>query len=977
MGGKIRMRDDMLELKHLSKTYRSKDGEEIRALKDVTLSFQDAGLVFFVGKSGSGKSTLLNVVGGLDEATSGEFIVMGRSSANFSPADFDSYRNTFVGFVFQEYNVLNEFNVEENVSLALELQGSGGDPEKVRQILDEVGLSDVAGRKPNTLSGGQKQRVAIARALVKDPQIIMADEPTGALDSATGKQVFETLKALSKSRLVLAVSHDREFAENFGDRIIELKDGEVVSDVTKTRTNAVTLSKGAVQIGAGTLSVKCDGGADEETMETIRSFLSSHRGEVLLSKDGGEIASFKRANRIDREDAREQFVPTSPSPPASGSEKQIKFIRSKLPLARTVKIGFSGLKLKPVRLFFTVLLSALSFVMFGLLSTLMLYSEQRVTENSFFESDYSHLTLTKSYNTRVSGAPLGNYDYETQANFSAEEIAALGGADAFGAFSVGDLVPSNAKTVKEYEQFYLPRINRIACLPQENPLRKTLAFGTYPERENQIAVSEYFLECMQNSTFTQVDALGERRGEKAIQNAEDLIGERIVLGGYAFEVSGVFKAALSEKYRLLKNGDSENWVLSAMYQMYLDEGLPTLALVSDSFVEAYGSALKQDSPLPEESYYFDYTDEPFRIYPDETANGYSFTDLKRFKGASASYPMLLFGEQKETLESDELVVPYYLIESYYSEHLTQDTDIIAYAIFESSLYTFAGKTVKIADTPDGVSVYREATEEEWELSKQFILSFVASNPLPLWQYSDKGGTTLHEFRVAGIYGTEKGLSADGVFCSDEFYRQMSPHPAPVTRTKYTPSGDETFDTAFLPLMKDADELDRLLDMQGVRNETNDVTYTLQNILYTNILLVNEIVGLLKQVFLWSGLALALFAALLLFNFISVSITGKKKEIGILRAVGARGTDIFRIFFAEAGMIVGICTLIAVGGSFALVAALNAVLRVRTGLDVTLFVFGPLSALLMIAVALVVAFASTFLPVFLASRKKPVENIRAL
>ena len=222
----------MLSVKNLVKVYKTKGGAEVRALDGVTVDFPEKGMVFLLGKSGSGKSTLLNVAGGLDAPDSGEVIVKGKSSKNFSGADFDSYRNTYVGFVFQEYNILDEFNIEQNIALALQLQGKKNDKAAVNRLLEMVDLKGLGKRKPNTLSGGQKQRVAIARALIKEPEIIMADEPTGALDSATGKQVFETLKKLSATKLVIVVSHDREFAEQYGDRIIELKDGKVISDTS-------------------------------------------------------------------------------------------------------------------------------------------------------------------------------------------------------------------------------------------------------------------------------------------------------------------------------------------------------------------------------------------------------------------------------------------------------------------------------------------------------------------------------------------------------------------------------------------------------------------------------------------------------------------------------------------------------------------------------------------------------------------------
>lgn len=226
----------MLETKELVKIYRPKKGVPVTALNKISLKFPEKGMVFLLGKSGSGKSTLLNVLGGLDSYDGGEILIKGVSSKNFQQQHFDSYRNTYVGFIFQEYNVLDEFTVGANIALAIELQNRKASDEEVNNILKEVDLDGYGDRKPNELSGGQKQRVAIARALVKNPEIIMADEPTGALDSNTGRQVFDTLKKLSEKKLVIVVSHDREFAEQYADRIIELSDGVVISDVEVDNT---------------------------------------------------------------------------------------------------------------------------------------------------------------------------------------------------------------------------------------------------------------------------------------------------------------------------------------------------------------------------------------------------------------------------------------------------------------------------------------------------------------------------------------------------------------------------------------------------------------------------------------------------------------------------------------------------------------------------------------------------------------------
>ena len=246
----------MLETKNLCKTYKPKKGVPVEALKNVSLKFSDKGMVFLLGKSGSGKSTLLNVLGGLDNYNSGEIIIKGVSSKEFKQKHFDSYRNTYVGFIFQEYNVLDDFSVGANIALSIQLQGRKPTDNEINDILREVDLEGYGQRKPNELSGGQKQRVAIARALVKNPQIIMADEPTGALDSNTGIQVLETLKKLSNERLVIVVSHDREFAMQYADRIIELADGEVISDTQRVcdaeqTTSSLLFNDDTIQIPSG------------------------------------------------------------------------------------------------------------------------------------------------------------------------------------------------------------------------------------------------------------------------------------------------------------------------------------------------------------------------------------------------------------------------------------------------------------------------------------------------------------------------------------------------------------------------------------------------------------------------------------------------------------------------------------------------------------------------------------------------------
>lgn len=221
----------MLSLTNVSKTYVTKSKSQTQALKNVNLDIADRGMVFILGKSGSGKSTLLNLLGGLDSPTSGEILVDGKSMRNFSPSDYAAYRNNYAGFIFQEFNLLADFNVRDNVAIALKLSKSDSIDLKVTDALRKVELNeDYLNRRIDEMSGGEKQRIAIARALIKDSKLILADEPTGNLDSATGESIWNILKDLSRERLVVVVSHDRESADKYADRIIEIADGQIISD---------------------------------------------------------------------------------------------------------------------------------------------------------------------------------------------------------------------------------------------------------------------------------------------------------------------------------------------------------------------------------------------------------------------------------------------------------------------------------------------------------------------------------------------------------------------------------------------------------------------------------------------------------------------------------------------------------------------------------------------------------------------------
>lgn len=234
----------MLQLKNITKNYLSGDNE-VQALKGIDIEFRENEFVSILGQSGCGKTTLLNIIGGLDRYTSGDLIINGKSTKEFKDKDWDIYRNHSVGFVFQSYNLIPHQTVLANVELALTISGVGKSERKKRAIeaLQKVGLGDQLNKKPNQMSGGQMQRVAIARALVNDPDILLADEPTGALDSKTSVQVMEILKEISKDRLIIMVTHNPELAKKYSSRIVKLLDGKIIDDSNPYKSSEEDVKK--------------------------------------------------------------------------------------------------------------------------------------------------------------------------------------------------------------------------------------------------------------------------------------------------------------------------------------------------------------------------------------------------------------------------------------------------------------------------------------------------------------------------------------------------------------------------------------------------------------------------------------------------------------------------------------------------------------------------------------------------------------
>ena len=270
----------MIQVKELTKVYKSRKSGNCTALDHISFTLPDKGFVFVIGKSGSGKTTLLSLLGGLDTITSGEIIENGRHIEKFGLKEQVYFRNSTIGFIFQDFHLIDDLTIYENIKFALELQGEEDD-EKVKKALADTDLSDYGKRYPKELSGGQKQRVAIARALVKQPSIILADEPTGNLDSKTTAQILGLLKELSKEKLVVIVSHNLSDAEHYADEILELSDGKILRHLKRNENFDERL-----RVENDTLIIPVGERFDDETIKAVGNAMkATHVTDVRQQKD--------------------------------------------------------------------------------------------------------------------------------------------------------------------------------------------------------------------------------------------------------------------------------------------------------------------------------------------------------------------------------------------------------------------------------------------------------------------------------------------------------------------------------------------------------------------------------------------------------------------------------------------------------------------------------------------------------------------
>lgn len=906
----------MLETKELYKVYKPKKGVAVTALNKISLKFPEKGMVFLLGKSGSGKSTLLNLLGGLDKYDSGEIIIKGVSSRDFDQQRFDSYRNTYVGFIFQEYNILDEFSVGANIALALELQGKKATDEEINHILEEVDLEGYGNRKPNELSGGQKQRVAIARALVKNPEIIMADEPTGALDSNTGRQVFDTLKKLSREKLVIIVSHDREFSELYADRIIELSDGNVISDMEVDEKAEEEQENGHIRYQGDTIELAPGYHLTEEDRRAINAYIDRVTDKNLNLKLTGKGTAVKK------------FIPTNQGKIKTWDGTGFQLIKSKLPLKSAFKIGASGLKHKKFRLVMTILLSCISFGLFGLADTFGSYKHIDACTNSILDSEVDYVSLVKaiktgegintwwnSYNTSITGEDLEKIEKNTSIDMAGVFVPINGDMSFMDSFD-----PQTEFSKTDYN-IYASSFSGYAEINQKtlDEFGYKILAGTLPDgTKNEIAISEYIYETFKLGKYT--DGTTDSKGNpvyKTIKNCDDLIGRTLVVNNIKYTITAIvdtnmdldrYQSLMEEKTHASTSEQIVDFALMNEFGYASGRSLAGVAMVGEGYLSEL--IAKEPDIEPLNTHYVNYWADEFNINP---------MYMCRLSDVSSQKITWIDGE-RTTLGDKEIVITSDLLDYYGNGNPENVADLL-----------------KNAQTNNfHINIFGMSTENDI--------------------YEDG-------YKVVGIIEIdEKNQNYAGtVVASDKDFDIC------ITEER----GEYAYIVGAMP--ENREEVRNLVSF--CYNEDSDIQYQLQNAVTYELDTINTVLKALSKIFLYIGIGFAVFASLMLANFIGTSISHKKQEIGILRAIGSRSNDVFRIFFSESFIIATINFVLSSAGVFIATTVINTTIRKELGVLITVLNFGPRQILLLLAVSLFVAALASFLPVKKIASKRPIDAIR--
>ena len=940
----------MIELRNISKTYTSGDAAVV-ALDRLSLRISGTGMVFVIGKSGSGKTTLLNLLGGLDKPDLGDILICKKNTAQFSERDFDAYRNSFLGFVFQDRNIFDEFTVYDNIAISCELQNQKATKQAVQNALAQVELDGFDDRKINTLSGGQKQRVAIARALIKKPKIILADEPTGSLDSETGKQIFRLLKRLSENSLVIIVSHDVESAKPYADRIITLRDGKIEQDFVKVAFEQLYVTDEYSEIVSPTENSLSD------ITQRLVAFVKDYPGKIEISQNASRL-------QLEKQPLPHQFT-EPPSVNDKTEAVELKLIKSHLPLKYAVRFGASNIKQKPIRCAVTMLLTIISLLIFGLFVTLWAYSPNDVLAKALMKSDYTSLRINKNcyFTNLITDTVSFEQTPLAKSDFNALQVDY--GLSAYGVYVFDNLNLKNNLSKTDFALYYSSVFDGFAELPLQefNAVGKIL-FGVYPSETNQIAISDYMFQSLQAAGKFLTDS-----GEVEISEYGDLVGKSLSFTGKDKDVNYIVTAIVDigqtpNRYERLKSVSSSDTAeisnLHIQFTDYLRNSFHRTIFVDTGF---YDEAINNLSGgLSNKTMVFEDITVSADYRMGENEKGYwgTFSKIAPLSKINNQYELCYFSENNELSESEFLIsiADFFAICNEYILPKLETQDITIASEYAEILADFYRNYDALSKT------------EIKEYVTKLYLGFNDIDTCVDFYNIDQ------VCRIGGVFfATGFSDGAYSIISENALYENLTKDSKNDNfSTKYVKPDNAIYNYALLLYDKSGIQTENVIKM-NTAVKTDDSYISLDNKIQTEITNITATLSELNELTLICACVSVFFAASLFFYFISVSIYNKQNEIGILRSIGGRKGDIFKIFMSESLIIALICIVLALVGLPIVCSLINAYFIDKGILKISVLLFGFLQVAILFGLCTAVAFVATIFPLSIFFRKTPVDILR--
>lgn len=869
----------MITIKDLTKTYKSKNRRICTALDKISLTFPDSGMIFIIGKSGSGKSTLLNMIGGLDGFDSGTIVADGNDLSNFKDGDFYKYRASYVGFIFQDYHLIDELTVEENITLEAEIANASSID--VETSLISVDLAGYGQRYPDELSGGQQQRVAIARALVKSPKVILCDEPTGNLDNNTSTQIMDLLKEISKDRLVLIVSHNMPDAEKYADRIIELSDGRVVNDCTRRTgySNELTIQDGI-------LTLPYNHNLTNEETEKISEDIGNGKIKAVFQNDGG----YETTKELSEQ---KETVPLKSSRMRTGTVA--KLFAS---FTRNVKI----------RMAITAFISAVMVVLLIIIQSFLMFDSSTAIMQSIGTEKAGNIVLKKDkYADEYGNVDRAKLYKVTDSDL--QKINELNGTPTKNYLLYNYAIPVNLK-------------NRPTSVESENAF--SFNFGSRnifsPQMPGTLACDLAYL----------TKHFG-KNGELTVLSGnvnDSLSGAGVIITDYLADAMLMFNPTKFHSYDDL---------IGSIYDESSHKWGDIVAVIDTDYKERYADIIKMVAENP-----------------DIDSSGLNALDKE--------IVIDLLDDIKTNLS-----IGYSINPNFYSEAVKEESK--NYARMIKATLTCEGIGSTVLETGTVVSEnYDETNLNDGEILltvsvlKEFFPD-ITDNQFPFPQT-----LTIEQYEYPNNTG-------------ELVYRKTF---TVVGKAKYITLSENDFkEYKEIDIIPYSVYIDTPENPGEIIDGMESSFYSWNSMESTAITLLNKSVAMFFDLFRLIEVMILTMTVVFIISHSIRSVKNNYYQIGVIKAIGGRNSDILKIFVAQTLMLsIGISALIYLGSAVfidvannILIASFTAITKTGVG-DISIISFNLAPVLLAMGATMILGLLSTAVPLIMLNKIKPINIIKA-